>query len=57
MNFISGESWGLSWLGPQQAGPGTQVLLEGIAIGECDPGAGVRSRMKKQGGWCHGAAS
>lgn len=54
MNFISGELWGLSWLGPQNAGPGTQALLEGIAIGECDPGAGVRSKMEKQGGWCHG---
>lgn len=37
MNFISGESWGLSWLGPQHTGPGPQALLEGMAIGECDP--------------------
>lgn len=42
---------------PSTQGLGPRLCWKGLLLGSVMPGAGVRSRMRKQGGWCHGAAS
>lgn len=42
---------------PSTQGLGHRLCWKGLLLGSVIPGSGARSRMKKQGGWGHGAAS